>query len=240
MLLDTHCHLDQYENPLAVAKDCERKKIFVIAVTNLPGMFEEANYFLRDFKYVKPALGFHPLLANEYRHELKKVKELIDYTKYIGEIGLDFSQEGKYFQAAQIESFKFILGCLKGKRKFLTLHSRGAESLILDIMEEFQVEGAVLHWYSGSLKILERAISLNYFFSINPAMINSPNGKKIIDRIPKDRILTETDGPFVKVKGKPAMPENVELIHNYLSNLWKQDTKKVIEQIKYNFESIKI
>lgn len=238
MLLDTHCHLDQYEDPLAVAKDCERKKIFVIAVTNFPGMFEEASHFLEGFEYVKPALGFHPLLANEYRHDLKRVKNLIEHTKYIGEIGLDFSQVGKSSQVTQIESFKFILGCLKGNKKFLSLHSRGAEAVILDIMEEFQVEGAVLHWYSGSIKNLERAISLNYFFSINPAMINSSNGKKIIERIPKNRILTETDGPFVKVNGKPAQPQNVELIHNYLANMWHQDLEEVSEQIRYNFESV--
>lgn len=238
MLIDTHCHLDQYDDPLIVAKDCEKKEILVIAVTNLPSMFEEASHFLEDFKYVKPALGFHPLLANDYRHELKKIKNLIEHTKYIGEIGLDFSQAGKSFQTAQIDSFRFILGCLKGKKKFLSLHSRGAEGLILDIMEEFQVEGAVFHWYSGTIHNLERAILLNHCFSINPAMINSSSGKKIIDRIPKDRILTETDGPFLKVYGKPAKPQNVDLIYTYLANVWNQDLEEVIEQIKYNFASL--
>lgn len=240
MLIDTHSHLDQYENPLSIAKDCERKELFVIAVTNLPSMFEEANHFLKGFKYIKPALGFHPLLANEYRHELKKIKDLVDHTKYIGEIGLDFSHQGKSFQAIQIESLKFILGCLKGKKKFLSLHSRWAENNVMDILEEFQIEDAVFHWYSGSLLNLERAISMNCFFSINPEMIKSLNGKKIIDRLPKDRILTETDGPFVKINGKPAIPQNVELIHNYLAGLWKIDVKEVIEKIRYNFESIKI
>lgn len=238
MLIDTHCHLDQYKDPLAVAEECEKKRVFVIAVTNLPSMFEEASHFLRGFRYVKPALGYHPLLANDYRHELEKFKILSDDAEYIGEIGLDCSQAGQQFQQSQIDVLRFIFGCLKKKKKFLSLHSRRAEALLLDLLEEFQIEGAVLHWYSGSLKNLDRALSLGCSFSINPAMINSASGQKIIDSIPENRILTETDGPYVKANRKIAKPQNVELVNTYLSHLWGKTYGDVESLIDNNFRAI--
>ena len=238
MLIDTHCHIDQYKEPLLVAENCEREKVFVLAVTNLPSMFEDAYHFLKDFKYVKPALGFHPLLARDYRHELKKFEILLDRADYIGEIGLDYSKAGKHFQKAQIDILKFIFGCLKAKNKFISLHSREAEAPLLDLVEEFQIESAVLHWYSGSLKNLDRALSIGCFLSVNPAMINSANGQRIISRIPENRILTETDGPYVKVNRRIAMPQSVVLTHKYLSKLWNKAENDVNKQLRANFGNI--
>ena len=53
-----------------------------------------------------------------------------------------------------------------------------------------------MHWYTGTLRNLEIALSRGYYFSINHQMIKSQNGRNIINRIPMDRILLESDAPF--------------------------------------------
>ena len=116
-----------------------------------------------------------------------------------------------------MESFRFVLKVLRGKEKFVTVHSRRAESAVLDMLEEEGRSPVVFHWFSGSTTVLRRALARGHFFSINPAMAGSPNGKKVIAALPPERVLTETDGPFVQVGGRPAVPLDVGLVEDYLA-----------------------
>lgn len=93
----------------------------------------------------------------------------------------------------------------------------------------------VFHWYSGPLHVLRRAIAQGHFFSINPAMVNSPNGRKIIDVIPPDRVLTESDGPFVKVGNRSALPADVALVEQHLATVWQKKASEVSGKIRENF-----
>jgi TatD DNase family protein len=104
----------------------------------------------------------------------------------------------------QIESFRFVLKTLQGKPKFITLLSRRAELVVLEMLEEQERSSVVFHWYSGLLKVFDRALVLGHFFSINPAMVNSPNGRRVIEALPPDRVLTESDEPFVKYSQNTA------------------------------------
>jgi TatD DNase family protein len=150
-------------------------------------------------------------------------------------IGLDFSREGVATKEAQIRSLRFILDLLRGNQKFISLHSRGSESAILEFLDEYQIKNAVLHWYSGSITNLERAIKFGLYFSINPSMVASQKGEKIIEVIPKERILTETDGPYLKVKAMPAKPMDVKLVLHYLSNIWEISIEESEVQVEKNF-----
>ncbi|MCP4297070.1 MAG: hypothetical protein GY786_15815 [Proteobacteria bacterium] len=69
-------------------------------------------------------------------------------------------------------------------------------------------------------------------------MIKSKNGQRIIERIPPDRILTETDGPYVKIKGRPAEPKDVNLVVSYLNKIWDIPTAEVEYKIRSNFQMI--
>ena len=138
-------------------------------------------------------------MAREHARELMRFQDLVDRTSYIGKIGLDFSRFGKATKETQIESLRFIFQSLRGKSKFITVHSRQAESAVMDILEEAERSPVVFHWYSGSVAPLERALAHGQFFSVNPAMLGSQKGRQLIARLPPEKVLTETDGPFVKV-----------------------------------------
>lgn len=233
-MIDTHCHVDLYPNPTEVAVGANRAGVLTIIVTNLPSAFERAQPFVRGMKNIRLALGLHPLVASLHEKEKERFRNLIHQTSYIGEVGLDFSRSGIATKELQIKSFRFVLQTLKGIPKFITVHSRQAESKILDMLEEERRSPVVFHWYTGSLKELDRALSQGHYFSINPAMINSPKGRKIIEVIPKHRVLTESDGPFVKVGGRAVQPADVALVEAHLVDIWGKDKAEVRAMLREN------
>jgi TatD DNase family protein len=97
---------------------------------------------------------------------------------------------------------------------------------------------AIFHWYSGSIGVLTHAIALGHYFSVNPAMLKSPNGQRIIARIPRNRLLTETDGPFVSVDGQPAEPHHVRLVEEGVAQMWGVSAPEVRRIVAENFRTL--
>src|SRR5690606_41972395 len=89
MLFDTHLHLDLFTEPKKLIEAIENQKIYTIAVTNLPQVFLNTQKLCEGLKYIRPALGYHPELAFKFSNQFDLFLELIDQTRYIGEIGLD-------------------------------------------------------------------------------------------------------------------------------------------------------
>lgn len=235
-MIDSHCHIDLYAHPSEVAERANRARVLTVTVTNLPSAFEKAYPHVKAFNQIRLALGLHPLLAEHHSAELSRFKRLVDKTSYIGEIGLDFSREGFKTKNIQINSLKFVFESIKNKRKFITLHSRQAESAMLDILDEANYPfPVVFHWYSGSLTTLDRVLEKGHYFSINPAMIQTTNGKKIISRIPLERVLTETDGPFVQVSGRAAEPTDINCVEKFLASEWKMSNVDARTNVRENF-----
>ncbi len=228
-MIDVHCHFDIAKNPERYILNNEKKRIITIGMTNLPSHFQMGISHIRQFKYIRLALGLHPLRAVDHTKEYFLFKQFIDESSYIGEVGLDFSKEGFSTKEIQIESFEFVLDCIKTKNKILSVHSRCAEKETLEMLTDKGIENAIFHWYSGSLNVLRDIVNSGYYFSINSAMIQSENGRKIIAEIPKELILTETDFPYIE-KGK------ISDVHIYLSNLWNISTEEVDQIIDSNFK----
>jgi len=235
MMIDVHCHIDQFPKPFEIAKKAERAGIITIAVTSLPEHFKLGYPHLLNFKRVRLALGFHPMIYENKRFDEKLFTPLASKTSYIGEIGLDFSKADNSEKANQIITLKKILRIIKDRPRFISLHSRKAESVVLDLLKDTGIEKAVFHWYSGPMTLIDNVVAAGYYFSINPAMIRSNKGRRIIERIPPERVLTETDGPYVKVKGRPAEPGDVKAIVDYLKDVWDKSFQEVEKTIELNF-----
>jgi TatD DNase family protein len=183
-------------NPEAYISSKEKAGDIVIGMTNLPSHLHMGQPHLRGYKRIRLALGMHPLLAAGNRGELLLFKQLVDHTSYIGEIGLDFSREGKGSELEQKQVFREILSVLRGKNKIISVHSRRAEEEMLIQLKEFDIKNVIFHWYSGSVELIPEILAHGYYFSINEAMCQSNNGRSIIEKIPRERILTETDAPY--------------------------------------------
>ena len=238
MIIDTHCHLDLYDRPELIVQECERQNILTIGVTNLPSHFQIGLPHVKSCKKVRLALGMHPLYAKMHAKEFDLFLKNIEKTSYVGEIGLDFSWESIETKEIQINTFTQILKNVQSKKKILTIHSRKAEKEVLELLVKYNISSAIFHWYSGPLSLINKIVEWGYYFSINPSMIQSENGRKIISKIPLDRILTESDGPFIKINKEVIKPENVILVIDYLSKERNLTKKEVEKSIYDNFKRI--
>lgn len=198
MIIDTHCHFDMMPNPEGYISAKKKAGDIVIGMTNLPSHFKMGQSHLIGYKHIRLALGLHPLLAAENRKELTLFKRLVDQTSYIGEIGLDFSTEGIATKNEQISVLWEVLATIKGKKKIVSVHSRNAEKELLDMLCEFEIKNVIFHWYSGPVDLIPAIIERGFYFSINESMCRSKNGQSIIGKIPREKILTETDAPYNK------------------------------------------
>jgi TatD DNase family protein len=238
MLIDTHCHIDQFPSPEQVVRACEEKSLRVVAVTNLPSHFALSADRLRGHPLLSPALGIHPMAASEGIHELASFKRMATHVDYIGEIGLDFSRHGQATKELQERVFEQILSIVANRKRFITLHSRGAEIPVLEALRRHRIRGAVFHWFTGTSKELERVISDGHFVSLNPAMLFSTSGKSTFVSVPKESVLVESDGPFAKLNGRTSHPRDVTEVYRALSLHWKMSFEMVVELVANNFDRI--
>jgi len=233
MLIDTHCHIDLYSDPMTVLRRLERNDILAIGMTNLPSHFALGYPHVKKFKKIRLSLGLHPLMARFHSKELPLFMEYLDLTSYIGEVGLDFSKEGISTRNMQIESFEMVLQAVSNNRKLLSIHSRGAEKQVLRMLQEHKIENAIFHWYTGGVKLIDEIVRSGYYFSINTAMIDSAHGQEIVSRIPKENILTETDGPFIDFNNRVVESTDLSVVIKYLNNILKTNNMEL--QIVNNF-----
>src|SRR5271166_2393673 len=239
-MVDTHCHIDLYPQPISVAKEAEQRKITTVAVTYLPSHFELAEQHLRPFKYVRPALGLHPMAAKDHQQELPKFRQLVERAQLIGEIGLDFSTAGKPMRKRQEESFSAAVDALKGTRRFITLHSRGAEDAVHAYLKTAGLGPVVFHWFTGSRLQLMRVLDAGHALSVNPAMIRAAKWQEFIKLVPKSAIVTKSDGPFAKCGKTQASPVHVHEVLKWLSEKWKCPHETAATIVDYNFSRLSV
>lgn len=238
-LIDFHCHLDLYESPQALVSACGDSN-YILSVTTTPKAWFGTKKLAENHKRIQTALGLHPQIAHERYEELDLFDLLVNETKYIGEIGLDGSSSLKPYQKIQSKVFKHILQkANRSSSKILTIHSLNAVEATLQGLDNYFHNGIpVLHWYTGKEKDLKKAIDMGCWFSINQRMLSSSRGRLLVSQIPKDRILTETDGPFIMSGNQPIQPASVMPVINKLSNIWKEPQELVIAQIFENLKNL--
>ena len=186
------------------------------------------------------ALGLHPQLAHERKGELSLFDRILPDSAYVGEVGLDGAPEFKTHWQDQIDVFRHVLNaCNEAGGRVISIHSRRASTPVLDLLELYPGSGTpILHWFSGTVRELERAIRLGCWFSVGPVMLRSKKGRELTVRIPKERVLTESDGPFAQLNGRSIYPWEVIYAVNELSKLWGIDQKAVEKKILNNLERL--
>jgi TatD DNase family protein len=237
---DTHFHLDLFPRPELLVEKIEASKIYTIAVTNSPIVFFHTKQLAKDCKYVRPSLGLHPELAFERHKEITQFIDLIDQTRYIGEVGLDNQNKSTQDYEMQKSVFeKIVRTCADKREKILTIHSRKAVKDVNSIIGSSFPGKIILHWYSGGIKDLETALDYGFYFSINYPMTQSNSGQKIIEALPPDRMLIETDGPFVEYMNEPATPLLSNIIVKEVCKI-KSNTeiKMMPEDFQNNFRTL--
>lgn len=237
--MDTHMHFDLYKDRIEVLNYIEKSGSYTIAVTNLPDLYERYLHLNDGRKFVKCALGLHPELAQQYAHQIEKFDRYISTTRFVGEVGLDYSTKDSNNRAIQDRIFSHIVqSCSREKNKVLTVHSRQAEKRTLELLKNLSDCNVIMHWYSGSISVMDEALSRGYYFSINHQMLNSANGRKIIDNLPLDRVLFESDAPFTTGMGKTYSVEFQDRIYRYLCERFGATEAEMSSILRKNFKTL--
>lgn len=239
-LIDAHCHLDLYQDPEAVTAEAVRRGVYIISMTTTPTAYKGTKALARGGGRVRTALGLHPELAAEREHELELFEALLPDTDYVGEVGIDGSPAHRETVDLQGRILQRIFDmCAAAGGRTISLHSRAAAGLVLDIIEQEPLAGRfILHWFSGTRAQMERAIGLGCWFSVGPAMLRSRNGRELAAALPRSRVLPESDGPFGTNGVDPLWPWEASSVAETLAPLWGISELETQEFFVGNFREL--
>lgn len=238
-LVDTHCHVDLYSDPAKVVAESEREQIYTVAVTNAPFVFRHTADLAAGSKFVRAAVGLHPELVATHSNQLNQLLPFLKETRYVGEIGLDYTTTDEKLRQKQRRVLEAILNwCAEQENKILTLHSRRAVSDLISIIGNNYPGRVILHWFTGTTKEVELASRYGMYFSINSNMIMSEKGRSLISKMPVERVLTESDGPFVTVNGKNNQSLIIHRTLTALSLKWNVSFEEAKNIIFNNFYAL--
>ena len=240
--VDFHCHLDLYRDHQRLLRQCDEASIVTLGVTTTPKAFERNAEMAVGYPYVLVGLGLHPQLVAERAGELSLFEKLLHRTQYVGEVGLD---AGPRFYASfqeQRRIFARILrACDEQGSKVLSIHSVRSVSKVLRELEANLPSRTcvpVLHWFTGTRSEMARAIEMGCCFSINMEMIRSEKMRPILRALPSDRLLTETDGPFVTIDKRAIRPTDVPATVSLLAEIRAVDSSLLAQQIVENLRGL--
>lgn len=228
-MIDFHAHLDLYPDPAGAVELCRQNGTYVLSVTTTPSAWLGTKRLAVGAPRIRTALGLHPQIAHQRKRELSLFDTLLSNSAYVGEIGLEGGKDWKPYFSDQIAVFDHILkSCEQAGGKVMSIHSRQAATDVLNMLEAHPRSGTpILHWFTGSQKELTRAIDLGCWFSVGPAMLKSAKGKTLAASMPRERVLTETDGPFGTMQQRPLVPSDAALAIPMLAELWALNERDV-------------
>lgn len=240
--VDFHCHLDLYPDHEAAIARAEAAQIYTLTVTTTPKAWSRNNDLTCRTRYVRAALGLHPQLVAERASELSLWEQHLPETRYVGEVGLDAGPRFYKSLDAQTHVFRRVLErCAEAGNKILTVHSVRSVPKVLDLVERHlpQDRGViVLHWFTGTKSEARRAAALGCYFSVNAEMTRSDRSRALVADLPLNRILTETDGPFTQVDGRPAEPADVRAAVTAIAGARHLPTEAITGAIRTNLQSL--
>lgn len=240
--VDFHCHLDLYRDHATLIAECDRERVATLAVTTTPRAWPRNRELAAGAEQVRVALGLHPQLVAEREAELPIFEQYLHEARFVGEVGLDAGPRFYGSFAAQERVFERILrACAEQGGKILTIHSVRATAKVLGHIERVLPADrgrVVLHWFTGTIAEARRAAALGCYFSVNSEMLRSPKYRKLVGALPTDRLLTETDGPFVESRGRPARPRDVAETVAELAALRAETVEVTARTVRTNLRSL--
>ena len=242
MIFDSHAHYDDE------AFNEDRDKIIgelkdkgVIGVLNCGASLDGARMSVdlsNKYDFIYSAIGIHPEHAEIVNEKIiEELRELSKNPKVraIGEIGLDYYYEENPSREIQKSAFKLQMELAKELNLPVVIHDRDAHKDTLDILKQYPEVIGTVHCFSGSVEFAKECLKLGYYIGFT-GVITFKNAKKIAEvakEVPLDRILVETDCPYmapVPHRGKRNQSDYIEYIIEKISEI-KGKTIGEIEDI---------
>ena len=235
MIVDSHCHLIHEKNELSIDEIISNAKINGVSkLLNISTNKDDFNQCIKiseTYKNVFTSIGIHPHVSDQMNENLyKKILKLSSHIKVIGigETGLDYFYNNSK-KNLQIDSFLQHIKLSQYTNLPLIIHMRDAEGDMLDIIEqEYKKKpfSGVIHCFTGSSAFAQRLLKIDFYFSISGIITfkNSDILRETVSKIPMNKIMIETDSPYlspVPIRGTVNQPANILHTLEYMSKLYK-------------------
>jgi TatD DNase family protein len=239
MLIDAHAHLDRYGDGLASAlEEITRHRIFTVSSSMDLGSYVRNLKIGGMCEFVLPTFGVHPWNAPEYAGCLSDLGQAAGESPMLGEIGLDHHFVTDVSQyPAQREVFEFFLATARDQEKIVVLHTKGAESEILELLDQYSIQRAIVHWYSGPLDVFRELTARRAYFTMGVEVLYSEHIQAIARELPSDLLLTETDNPGGprSLTGVLGMPRLILDVVQALAQLRATTNGAIVQTVQNNF-----
>ncbi len=250
MLVDTHCHLQLLDySKLGLDMDAvvqqavECKVLTLLCVATHLDQTPELYAISEKYVNVKISIGLHPTedITNEPDVAAYIAAASHPQVVAIGETGLDYYRAAEQMDLQQ-QRFRAQIATARELGKPLIIHTRNAKQDTLDILRAERAEevGGVLHCFTEDLDMAMRAIELGFYISFS-GIVTFKNAKELQEvarSIPLERILIETDSPFLApqpVRGHINLPANVRYVAEFIAQLRNLDFAEVAQQTTQNY-----
>ena len=250
-MIDSHCHLDHdplfnnINEVLNRSKSVGLKKLLTICTSNKS--FENIKKILDLDEIIYGTYGIHPheaennkVTKNVIIENIKKHPKIIG----IGETGLDFYYNHSH-KDEQIKSFKQHIEASIEVDLPIIVHSRSAEQQTFEILNEYknQKPKVLMHCFTGSYEFFKKMEKLNSYFSASGIITfnNSSDLQKTFSKIPNNKLLVETDSPFLAptpMRGKKNEPSFIKYTIKKLAELKELNETEMINITSKNFEKL--
>jgi len=243
MLIDAHAHLDLYTDDIleSALEEIKGHEIFTISNSMDPASYRRNLEIGQMSRLVLPTFGVHPWKAPEYVQRLQELTGAVEQSLMLGEIGLDhqFVEDTRQYPA-QREVFEFFLTAAKEQDKIVNLHTKGAEQETFKLLRQYDIQRAIVHWYSGPLDILRELKDRGIYFTVGLEVLHSDDIKTIVRELPTELLLTETDNPggLEWLTGVPGMPRMVTEVVEALAKLRGITAQEMVQAVQSNFERL--
>ncbi|KFJ42439.1 TatD family hydrolase [Francisella philomiragia] len=233
MIIDSHCHLNylklddiSLEKVIDNAKEAGIEKIVSIAVAW--DEIADIERITENFDNVYYSVGVHPSELDSYQPSVDEIIVRSQHKKCvaIGETGLDYYYNGEETKKAQKIKFVNHMQAANDVKKPVIIHTRSAKQDTLDILKSENVEGCggILHCFTEDYDMAKKALDMGMYISFSGILTfkNARDIQETAKKLPLDRILIETDAPYltpVPLRGKPNYPEYVKYVAQFLADL---------------------
>lgn len=233
-MIDVHCHLEskEYDADLEqVMSKCRKELKAVITSCAHPRDFQKSLALVKKYpKFVYMTIGFHPSYIKEITDKLlDSYLDLVEKNKGfisgIGECGLDYYWvKEPELREKQKELFLEHIEVARNMNLPLVIHSRDAEMECLDLLELQNAKKVLLHFFSEK-NLVEKVIKLGYFISVNTAIFKSKGLRKIVKEVPIEKIMTETDAPWLG-NGDRNTPLSIRKVIKKIAEIKKMEVEE--------------
>ena len=245
MLVDTHVHLnshkfdDNLEEVIKRALDNDVKTMIVV------GFDKETNAkaikYAEKYPFIYATVGFHPTDAKDIKDsDYDLLLKQLRHKKVVGvgECGLDFYWD-KDHTDKQIAVFKRQIELSFEYDKPLIIHMRDASEATYNVLSEYHNLKGVMHCYSGSPEMAQHFLDLGLYISLGGPVTfkNGHKPKKVAKMVPLDKILVETDAPYLSphpLRGKINEPARVKLVAEEIARIKEITYKDLAKQTTKN------